>query len=155
MMDNFSLSPRKAEYVKYLYQRGEVVKTSQLAAHFGVAPSTITKTLEEIAETGLVAHSPYQGVQLTAHGDAYARFLMRRHRILALMLSRCGLEPDEACREATLFEGHVSRYVVDRMCTSLGHPIMSVCGRIEHDECCCPRDTPVAYRRERENLDIL
>ena len=131
------LSPRKAEYIKYIYIKGDAVKTTDIAAHFAVAPSTATKTLAEIARTGDIEYSPYHGARLSPLGEEYARFLMRRHRILALMLSRFGLEPDEACREAKKIEQCVSKDLVDRICASLGHPIMSVCGRIEHDHCCC------------------
>ncbi|MFY1645047.1 metal-dependent transcriptional regulator, partial [Methanoculleus bourgensis] len=82
---------------------------------------------------------PYHGVRLTAPGTDYARFLFRRHRIVALVLSRYGLEPDEACREAKKIEQCISRDLTNRICTSLGHPMMSVCGEIEHDHsCCCP-----------------
>ncbi len=140
MTEVCSLSPRKAEYVKYLYLHEGLAKTTRIATHFGVSPSTITKTLEEMASNGLIAHVPYKGARLTMKGEECARFILRRHRILALMLSRCGLGPEEACRQATVFEGHVPRYVIDRMCASLGHPVMSVCGPIEHDSCCCPQD---------------
>lgn len=131
------LSAKKAEYLKYIHIRGETARTSDLAAHFAVAPSTATRTLEEIARAGYLEHSPYHGFALTEAGERYARFLVRRHRIVALMLSRFGLSADEACREAQKLEGCVSRAVVDRICSSLGHPMMSVCGRIEHDICCC------------------
>ncbi|CVK32353.1 metal-dependent transcriptional regulator [Methanoculleus bourgensis] len=133
------LSPRKAEYLKYIYMRGDVVKTTDIAAHFSVAPSTVTKALADIAKAGYLEHSPYHGVRLTAPGTDYARFLFRRHRIVALVLSRYGLEPDEACREAKKIEQCISRDLTNRICTSLGHPMMSVCGEIEHDHsCCCP-----------------
>lgn len=133
------LSPRKAEYLKYIYSQGEVVRTTDIATQFSVAPSTVTKALSEITDAGYLEHSPYQGVSLTPAGTTYARFLFRRHRIIALALSRYGLEPDEACREASKIEAHVSKDLVNRICKSLGHPIMSVCGKIEHDHnCCCP-----------------
>ncbi len=133
------LSPRKAEYLKYIYTQGEIVKTTDIADHFSVAPSTVTKALSEITDAGYLEHSPYHGVSLTPSGTHYARFLFRRHRIIALVLSRYGLEPDEACREATKIEAHISKDVINKMCTSLGHPIMSVCGEIEHDFSCCCR----------------
>ena len=150
MKEVCTLSPRKAEYMKYLYLQGGLVKTTRLATHFGVAPSTITKTLEGIASTGLIVHVPYQGVQLTVQGEECARFLLRRHRILALMLSRFGLAPEEACQQATAFEGHVPRCVIDRICASLGHPIMSICGPIEHDTCCCPPECDVGSPQGHE-----
>jgi DtxR family Mn-dependent transcriptional regulator len=132
------LSARKAEYLAYIYAKGCTVRTGDLSRHFQVHPSTITKTLEEIASAGFLDHVPYRGVTLTPEGYAYARFLQRRHRILSLVLSRFGFSADEACREAKNFEGYISREVVNRICASLGHPVMSVCGRIEHDTACCP-----------------
>jgi len=133
------LSSKKAEYLKYIYMQSDVVKTTEIATHFSVAPSTVTKALTEIAKAGYIKHTPYRGVRLTTLGTDYARFLIRRHRIVALMLSHYGLEPGEACSEAKKIEQCFSKDLTNRMCTSLGHPMMSVCGEIEHDHrCCCP-----------------
>ncbi|HOI57936.1 MULTISPECIES: metal-dependent transcriptional regulator [unclassified Methanoculleus] len=132
------LSSRKAEYLKYIHMQGDVVKTTEIAARFSVAPSTVTKALTEIAKAGYIEHRPYHGVRLTSAGTEYARFLLRRHRIVALVLSRHGLEPDEACREAAKIEQCFSKDLTNRICSSLGHPMMSGCGEIEHDHCCCP-----------------
>jgi DtxR family Mn-dependent transcriptional regulator len=131
------LSSKKAEYLKYIYMQGHVVKTTEIATRFSVAPSTVTKALTEIAGAGYIEHTPYRGARLTSRGTEYARFLIRRHRIVALVLSRYGLEPDEACREAKKIEQCFSKDLTNRMCTSLGHPLMSGCGEIEHDHCCC------------------
>jgi Mn-dependent DtxR family transcriptional regulator len=140
-IDGLELSPRKSEYMKYLLERDGFAKTSDLSSRFKVDPSTITKTIDELAATGLVEHVPYHGFRLTIDGREYAEFLVRRHRILGLVLSRYGLTPEEACSEATKFEGYVSKETIDKICTSLGHPIMSICGRITHDTCCCcPKD---------------
>lgn len=132
------LSSRKAEYLKYIHTQGDIVKTTEIAARFSVAPSTVTKALTEIAKAGYIEHTPYHGVRLTPAGTDYARFLIRRHRIVALVLSRYGLEPDEACREAKKIEQCFSKDLTNRICSSLGHPMMSGCGEIEHDHCCCP-----------------
>ena len=132
------LSSKKAEYLKYIYMQGDVVKTTEIAVHFSVAPSTVTKALTEMAKAGYLEHTPYHGGRLTTLGTDYARFLIRRHRIVALMLSHYGLEPGEACTEAKKIEQCFSKDLTNRMCTSLGHPMMSVCGEIEHDHGCCP-----------------
>ncbi|HOI14199.1 MAG TPA: metal-dependent transcriptional regulator [Methanoculleus sp.] len=133
------LSSKKAEYLKYIYMQRDVVKTTEIATQFSVAPSTVTKALTEMAKAGYIEHTPYRGVRLTSYGTRYARFLIRRHRIVALMLSRYGLDPGEACSEAKKIEQCFSKELTNRMCTSLGHPMMSVCGEIEHDHrCCCP-----------------
>ncbi|MDT8357429.1 MAG: metal-dependent transcriptional regulator, partial [Methanomicrobiaceae archaeon] len=88
------LSARKAEFLAYIYAKGCRARTGELARRFQVHPSTITKTLEEIAASGFLAHIPYRGVTLTPEGCACARYLQRRHRILSLMLSRFGFSPD-------------------------------------------------------------
>lgn len=135
--DRLLLSPRKAMYIKFIYESPGTTKTTELATHFGVDPSTVTKTLMELASMGLLSHEPYRTTSLTGKGVLYAEYLVRRHRILGLVLTHYGLTPKEACQEAARFENSVSKVVIDTMCRSMGHPMMGVCGRISHDPCCC------------------
>ncbi|MDH7593463.1 MAG: metal-dependent transcriptional regulator [Methanomicrobiales archaeon] len=134
--EDFGLPPRKMEYIRFLNDRAEPVRTNDLAAHFGVDPSTVTKTMTELSGMGLVAHTPYRGVRLTDEGVRYAAFIQKRHRILSLMFTHFGLSGDEACREVARFECFVSKDAIDRICRSMGHPRMSVCGEITHDQDC-------------------
>ena len=129
------LSPRKVEYLKYLHENGGRAKTNRIASRFRVDPSTVTKTIEELARSGLVVHEPYHGVTFSAEGRRYAEFLVKRHRILALLLARFGLSGEEACSEVSRFESHVSRAAVDRICRAMGHPSQGVCGEITHGTC--------------------
>lgn len=133
----FELTPRKVEYMKYISMREERVNTSTMALHFKVDPSTITKTIGELSASGYLIHVPYHGVSLTLKGKDYVEFLFRRHRILGLILTHYGLSADEACIESARFESYVSREMIDRICRSLGHPMMGVCGAIPHDRECC------------------
>lgn len=136
-IDGLELSPKKNEYIKFLLEHDGSAKTTDISSEFKVDPSTITKTMNELSATGLIVHVPYRGTRLTTNGREYAEFLVRRHRILGLVLSRYGLSAEEACHEASKFEGYVSKETIDKICTSLGHPTMGVCGRIKHDTCCC------------------
>lgn len=129
------LSPRKIDYIKYLYQKDARIRTNEISMHFNVDPSTITKTVTELSNSGYVDHVPYRGVKLTKMGTEYAAFLIHRHRILSLMLKQHGLDAEDACREAVRFEGYVSKEAIDRICSSMGHPTMGVCGEIEHRSC--------------------
>ncbi len=131
-----ALSARKVEYLKFIYETGGTVRTTTIASAFGVDPSTITKTLAELATAGYLRHVPYHGVCLTKNGLLHAEFLVKRHRILSLMLFRNGLHPEEACSEASRFESHVSKKAVDRICHFMGHPHQGVCGKITHDRDC-------------------
>lgn len=135
--DGLDLSPKKSEYLKYVFEKGGVVRTTDISEHFHLDPSTITKTIQEMSSTGLIEYVPYRGISLTPQGTEYAEFLVRRHRIIELMLSHYGLSGQEACDEALKFEGYVSRDVVDKICHSLGHPCMGICGKIKHDKSCC------------------
>lgn len=135
--DGLDLSPKKSEYLKYIFEKGGVVRTTDISEHFHLDPSTITKTVQEMSSTGLIEYVPYRGISLTPQGTEYAEFLVRRHRIIELMLSHYGLSGQEACDEALKFEGYVSRDVVDKICHSLGHPCMGICGKIKHDKSCC------------------
>ncbi len=134
--DGLGLSPRKVAYLRYFFERGGMVRTSDLATRFGVDPSTITKTLSELSDAGLLTLAPYHGASLSPAGQIYAAFLVKRHRILALVLSHYGLSEEEACTEASRFESLVSKSAIDRMCQAMGHPILGLCGEISHDSGC-------------------
>jgi DtxR family Mn-dependent transcriptional regulator len=135
------LSPRKVEYLKYLSGQGGSAKISELSGHFGVDPSTATRTVQELTWEGFIHHEPYGDVVLTGFGEEYSAFLLRRHRILGLILSHYGLSDQEACEEASRIECFISRGAVNKMCRSLGHPTAGLCGEITHDALCRPEGT--------------
>ena len=130
------LSPKKVEYIKFMNGKNGPVKTNDIAAGFGVDPSTITKTIVELADEGLLDYVPYHGVSLSVKGKDLAEFLVKRHRILALALTHFGLSHDQACLEASRFESFVSKDAIDTMCRAMGHPNKGICGDITHDDGC-------------------
>jgi len=129
------LSPRKVDYLKFILGKGETVKTTEISSNLQVDPSTTSKTLNELAVAGYLNHIPYRGVDLTELGKAYTEFLIRRHRILSLLLTHYGLSSEEACNEVSRFEAFVSKDAIDKICSSMGHPMFSVCGEISHAKC--------------------
>ncbi len=133
--DGLGLSPRKVEYLKYIHEQGGRAKTNRIAGRFRVDPSTVTKAIDGLAREGLVVHEPYRGVTFSEEGRQCAEFLVKRHRLLALVLSLHGLSGEEACSEASRFESMVSRSAVDRICEALGHPGNGICGEITHGSC--------------------
>jgi|GEM_PF-830749 len=128
--DGLELSAKKVEYLKYLSGRTSAVKTNHLAIRFGVDPSTITKTISELAESGYLTYTPYHGVCLSKKGRQYAEFCVKRHRILTLMLTHFGLSQEQVCQEVSRFECLVSRDAIERMCHAMGHPRQGICGEI-------------------------
>ncbi len=99
----------KVVYLKFILEKGGTVKTTEISSSLQVDPSTTSKTLNELATAGYLNHIPYRGVDLTELGEAYAEFLVRRHRILSLLLTHYGLSSEEACDEVSRFESFVSR----------------------------------------------
>jgi DtxR family Mn-dependent transcriptional regulator len=140
--EGLGLSPKKVEYLKYIHEEGGRAKTNRIAARFEVDPSTVTKTIDELARDGLLVHEPYRGVTFSEEGKRYADFLVKRHRILALVLTRFGLSGEEACSEVSRFESLVSRRAVDRICRAMGHPSQGICGEITHGTCGLGRGRP-------------
>ncbi|MCJ7794848.1 MAG: metal-dependent transcriptional regulator [Methanoregulaceae archaeon] len=134
--DGLGIPPKKVGYLKFIFERGGTVKTSDIASRFHVDPSTITKTIGELAGTGFLSHKPYHGVCLTKEGERCAEFFVKRHRILSLALVRFGLSDEQACREVSRFESLVSRDAIDTMCRAMGHPSHGICGEITHDAGC-------------------
>ena len=129
------LSPRKVDYLKFILERGGTVKTTEISSVLQVDPSTTSKTLNELAAAGYLNHVPYRGVNLTEMGEAYAEFLVRRHRIMSLLLTHYGLSSEEACEEVSRFEAFISRDAINKICKSMGHPMFGVCGEISHEKC--------------------
>ncbi|WP_321428714.1 metal-dependent transcriptional regulator [uncultured Methanolobus sp.] len=129
------LSPKKVEYLKFLLNKGKRVRTTDISSELNVDPSTTTKTINDLSDSGYVDHVPYRGVCLTEKGRDHAEFFVNRHNILSLMLTHYGLSSEEACDEVSRFESFVSKPAIDIICNAMGHPTVSGCGTINHNSC--------------------
>lgn len=115
-------------YIKAIYQIAaasgqRTAATGQLAAALDVSPGSVTSMLKTLGESGLVRYTPYEGVSLTAAGNALALRVLRRHRLIELFLVQTlKLSWDEVHDEAEHMEHAVSDFLVDRIDAFLGHP---------------------------------
>ena len=114
----------KAIYRLTRAQLGEAeAHTGVLATALKVSPSTVTATVKRLADSGLAAHKPYRGVELTASGRQAAISAIRRHRIVERFLSdMLGFPWNEADRLATKFEHDLPQEVEDRLFVALDRP---------------------------------
>jgi|TARA_B110000438_G_scaffold208066_1_gene199814 DtxR family Mn-dependent transcriptional regulator len=79
--------------------------------------------MKTLSESGLAEYQPYEGVQLTASGQALALRVIRRHRLIELFLVKTlDLTWDEVHEEAENMEHAVSDMLVDRIDEFLGRP---------------------------------
>jgi DtxR family Mn-dependent transcriptional regulator len=141
--DAQGLSRSVEDYLKAIYglcNRGEVATTSAIAEALEVQPASVTGMVKRLAESRLLEHVPYRGVELTDAGTREALRILRRHRILETYLThRLGYSWEEVHREAELLEHAASDGLIERMAAALkdpshdphGAPIPTRAGEIE------------------------
>ena len=77
------------DYLKAVYklqQAQDSVATTALAEELDRSAASVTNMVKGLAEQGLLEHTPYRGVRLTASGELTALKIIRRHRVLELYL---------------------------------------------------------------------
>lgn len=124
------------DYVKTIYaiasQRPGPVLNGELAQRLGVAPGTATAMLKRLDEMGMVEHTPYKGVTLTAAGEKVALEVIRHHRLIEAYLSEAlGMPDDRVHEEAEVLEHYISEDLESLIAAKLGEP--------SHD----PHGTPI------------
>ncbi len=114
------------DYLKAVYklqQEAESVSTTALAQELGRSAASVTNMVKGLAEQGLLRHTPYHGVRLTATGELTALRIIRRHRVLELyLIERLAYSWDNVHAEAERLEHAASDVLIDRMAKALGEP---------------------------------
>lgn len=114
------------DYLKAVYklqQSAPSVSTTALADELGRSAASVTNMVKGLAERGLLEHTPYRGVRLTATGELTALRIIRRHRVLELyLIEKLGYTWDNVHQEAERLEHAASEALIDRMARALGEP---------------------------------
>ncbi|MDH3290378.1 MAG: metal-dependent transcriptional regulator [Gemmatimonadota bacterium] len=120
------LSRSTEDYLKTIYEletRDGAAQTSAIADALAVAPPSVSGMVKRLSDSGLLAHVPYRGVQLTQVGRRTAMRVLRRHRILEKYLTaKLGYDWDSVHEEAERLEHAVSDELIERMAMALGNP---------------------------------
>jgi DtxR family Mn-dependent transcriptional regulator len=114
------------DYVKAVYhlqrETGSVT-THRLADALGVSGPSVTKMVKRLHELGLLRHTRYRGVELTAAGRRTALDVLHHHRLLeSYLVEALGFPWDEAHAEAERLEHHVSAGLEARLEAALRRP---------------------------------
>lgn len=115
------------DYLKLIWLAAEwsgaPITISGMAARQGVSASTVSEGVRKLADQGLVSHSRYGSIELTAVGREYAMVMVRRHRLLETFLAKVlGYAWDEVHDEAEVLEHVVSDTLMARIDALLDHP---------------------------------
>jgi DtxR family Mn-dependent transcriptional regulator len=125
-MINSELTPTHQDYLKAIYMllsRGQEASNSAIAQALRVAPASATNMVKRLAEAGLIEHTPYRGVQLTAAGQQAALEMVRHHRLIELFLHDILDMPwDQVHAEAERLEHAISEEVEEAIARKLGYP---------------------------------
>ena len=123
-----STSPAIEDYLKTVYAHTEwqpdPITPKVLADALGVAPSSVTEMVKNMAASGFVSHVPYGAVRLTEAGLARALAVVRRHRLIETWLVReMGYAWDEVHDEAEVLEHAISDRLLEAIDERLGRPV--------------------------------
>jgi len=78
------------EYLESIYDletKDGSAKTTAIAKCLDVSPASVTESLRNLSDKGLVKYEPYQGAILTNEGRVIAEKIKRRHRLLEVFLT--------------------------------------------------------------------
>lgn len=117
------------DYLKAIYllggPGGAEVTSGRIARHLRLSQPSVTNMVKRLARSGLVRHTPYRAVVLTARGRMRALRVVRRHRLLELYLKSVLQIPlEDVHEEAEHLEHVLSDFLERRLDEVLGHPAL-------------------------------
>src|SRR5512145_2030790 len=118
---------RAEEYLAGIYRlraaAGTPLPLSQLTEYFNFSPVSVHEMVVKLGNQGWATYHPYQGVTLTADGEAIAVALVRRHRLWERFLTdKLEIPWEEAHEIAERLEHAASEHVTERLARFLGEP---------------------------------
>jgi DtxR family Mn-dependent transcriptional regulator len=120
------------QVMHYMTRDGATIIGARLAERIGVAPPTVTATLQRMIRDGLVTMDDHKAVHLTESGREQAESIVRRHALAERLLTEIlGLGWSESHEEAHMVEHVISPKVEQRLMTVLGNPMT------------CPHGNPI------------
>jgi DtxR family Mn-dependent transcriptional regulator len=120
------------QVMHYMTRDGASIIGARLAERLGVAPPTVTATLQRMIRDGLITMDDHKVVHLTEDGKEQSESIVRRHALAERLLTEIlGLGWSESHEEAHMVEHVISPKVEKRLMTVLGNPMT------------CPHGNPI------------
>lgn len=96
------------ELIADLLESTGEARATDIARRLGVSHPTAINTITRLKREGLAIARPYRGIFLTEKGEALARRVRARHRVVLEMLLALGVPRETAEADAEGIEHHVS-----------------------------------------------
>ena len=131
MDETTSLSPSLEDYLEVildLKEENESIRVTDLAEKLQVAKSSVNQAVVKLVELQLLTHERYGPLELTELGEAKARKVRERHRILTRFFSETlGVDPQIAEKDACGIEHYISPVTMEKLVKYLAGLIQSGC----------------------------
>lgn len=122
----YDLSPTKEDYIKVLFELGgrfNRVSNKEVSNRLDISPPTVTEMMNSLVKVEWVEYTPYKGSILTDKGTAYAKEIIRKHRLWEVFLvEKLGFDIEDVHPEAELLEHTTSDDVADKLEAYLDYP---------------------------------
>lgn len=122
------LNRAEEDYIKAIYEltveRGqELIKSSEVSAHFSFTDQTVNEMIKKLVHKKLINFLPYKGLNLTKKGKDEAIRMVRSHRIWEVFLTQeLGFNWSDVHEHAETLEHASSSIVLDRLNKYLNYP---------------------------------
>ena len=158
-MSNISQEDYLSAIYKYQDDQGRI-KPNIIAEKLGVSNAAVTDMLRKLSKEKYVNYEKYKSINLTEKGRAYARNMVRRHRIWEVFLNQVvGMPWDKVHDEAHRLEHSSSDELINRMEEMLefpeydphGDPIPSKEGKVPK----LKKNIPLSLLKEGEKGKVI
>jgi DtxR family Mn-dependent transcriptional regulator len=158
-MSNISKEDYLSAIYKYQDEHGKI-KPNIIAEKLGISNAAVTDMLRKLSREKYVNYEKYKSITLTEKGKAYARNMVRRHRIWEVFLNQVvGMPWDKVHDEAHRLEHSSSDELINRMEEMLefpeydphGDPIPSKEGRVPK----LKKNIPLTLLKEGEKGKVI
>jgi len=116
----------KENYLSTIYRYSDDesrIKTTLIAEKLNISNAAVTDMMKKLSKDGYVEYKRYRDIKLTYDGEAYAKNMIRRHRIWELYLHLIiGMPWDKVHDEAEHLEHSSSDDLINRLEEILEYP---------------------------------
>lgn len=110
------------ERIQELIETKGYARAVDIAGSLGISQASVTNMVKRLDAEGFVRHEKYRGLVLTVEGEAIAKAIGKRHRILSDFLNLLGVSDTEVEQDVEGMEHHLgasSLKAIEALCHEL------------------------------------
>ncbi|TFB19519.1 transcriptional regulator MntR [Filobacillus milosensis] len=109
---HLSTTPNMEDYLEVIYMMFEekgYARSTDIADHLDVLPSSVTKMMKRLDEQGLGVYEKYRGFVLTSKGKKIAKDIVDKHQTLEDFFRVFEIDSDNIYEEVEGIEHHIGK----------------------------------------------